>query len=57
MKRKEPPISFSVALEKNPTAMKTFTSLPQSLQTDILQKAGTISSPAEMQALIQELQG
>ena len=57
MKQNDLPIGFSFALAQNPAAMKTFASLPQSMQTDILQKAGTVSSKAEMQSLVNELQG
>ena len=57
MKQADTPIGFSFALAKNPKAMKTFSSLPQSMQTDILQKASKVSSRAQMQALVDELQG
>ena len=55
MKRNDLPIGFSFALAQNPDAMKNFGAMPESLQMDILQKARTVSSKAEMRSLVNEL--
>ncbi|MBQ7935809.1 MAG: hypothetical protein IJ333_05615 [Clostridia bacterium] len=55
MKRKDLPIGFSFALAQNPDAMKNFGAMPESMQMDILQKARTVSSKAEMRSLVNEL--
>ena len=55
MKRNDLPIGFSFALAQSPNAMKNFGALPESMQMDILQKARTVSSKAEMRSLVNEL--
>lgn len=55
MDKNEVPLGFGFALAQNPEAMKTFSSLPKSKQSEILQKAHTVSSKDEMQSLVNDL--
>ena len=55
MKNDELPSGFSLALAREPVAMKNFSALPQSMQMDILQKARGARGKGEMQALVQGL--
>ncbi|MCF2596491.1 hypothetical protein [Pseudoflavonifractor phocaeensis] len=49
------PLGFGFALAQNPEAMKTFSDLPESKQSEILQKARNVSSKGEMQSLVNTL--
>lgn len=49
------PLGFSFALAQNPEAMKNFSTLPESRQSEILQKARSVSSKDEMRALVNDL--
>lgn len=55
MDKNEVPLGFGFALAQNPEAMKHFSSLPKSKQSEILQKAHTVSSKDEMQSLVNGL--
>ena len=50
MDKHEMPLGFGFAL-----AMKNFSNLPQSKQSEILQKAHAVSSKGEMQSLVNDL--
>lgn len=49
------PLGFGFALAQNPDAMKNFSSLPKSKQSEILQKVHAVSSKDEMQSLVDDL--
>ena len=49
------PIGLAFALAQNPEAMKTFSDLPESKRSEILQKARMVSSKGEMQSLVNTL--
>lgn len=49
------PLGFGFALAQNPEAMKTFSDLPESKRSEILQKARNVSSKDEMQSLVNTL--
>lgn len=49
------PLGFGFALAQNPEAMKTFSGLPESKRSEILQKARNVSSKGEMQSLVNTL--
>lgn len=51
----EMPLGFSFALAQNPEAMQRFSALSQPERERILQKAHSVSSKREMQALVSEL--
>ena len=53
--RNELPLGFSFALAQNPEAMKVFSNLPESKQSEILQKAHAVTSKNEMQSLVNSL--
>lgn len=55
MTHPELPIGFGFALAQNPDAMQTFARLPKAGQNEIVQRARTVSSRDEMQALVNEL--
>lgn len=55
MDKHEMPLGFGFALAQNPAAMKNFSNLPQSKQSEILQKAHAVSSKGEMQSLVNDL--
>ena len=46
------PLGFGFALVQNPEAMKCFSSLSESKQSEILQRARSVSSRDEMQSLV-----
>lgn len=50
--RNDWPLGFRSALENNPAAMREFEDFPELRQAEILERAYTISSPFEMQFLI-----
>lgn len=49
------PLGFGFALAQNPNAMKIFSNLSESEQSEILQKAHAVSSKSEMQSLVNSL--
>ncbi len=49
------PLGFSFALAQNPEAMNHFASLSESKQSEILQKARSVSSKNEMQSLVNSI--
>ena len=55
MDKQEMPLGFGFALAQNPAAMKNFSNLPQAKQSEILQKAHSVSSKQEMQLLVNDL--
>lgn len=55
METGEMPLGFGFALAQNPDAMKKFASLPEARQSQIVQRARTVSSKREMQALVNSL--
>ena len=57
MNRNDLPLGFGFALAQNPDAMQKFPHLPEAQQAQILQRAHSASSKAEMQSLVKELSG
>ena len=55
MTHSELPIGFGFALAQSPEAMQAFARLPEAGQNEIVQRARTVSSRDEMQALVNEL--
>lgn len=55
MDKNELPLGFGFALAQNPDAMKNFASLSKAEQSELLQKAHTVSSKEEMQSLVDSL--
>lgn len=55
MDRTDLPLGFAFMLAQNPDAMKRFSDLPESKQTQILKRAHGVSSKGEMRALVKEL--
>ena len=55
MDRTDLPLGFGFALAQNPDAMKVFYNLSEARQAEILQKAHSVSSKAEMQMLVNHL--
>ena len=55
MDRNDLPLGFGFALAQNPEAMRKFSNLPASKQSEILQRAHSVSSKGEMQALVNDL--
>jgi len=55
MDRNDLPLGFSFALGQNPEAMKAFSSFPEEKQTEILNRAQSVVSKSEMQALVNGL--
>lgn len=55
MDRNDLPVGFCFALMQNPDSMKKFTNLPEGKQSEILQRARSVSSKDEMQALVEGL--
>ena len=55
MDRNELPLGFAFALAQRPEAMQTFSNLPPTKKSEILQKAHNVSSKAEMQSLVNSL--
>ena len=55
MDRTELPLGFSFALALNPEAMKNFSNMTQENQSEVLQRARSVSSKGEMQSLVNEL--
>ena len=46
-------VGFCFALMQNPDSMKKFSNLPEGKQTEILQRARSVSSKDEMQTLVE----
>ena len=55
MEQNHYPLGFCFALAQNSSAMKTFINLPELKQREILKQSHTVSSKAEMQALVDHL--
>lgn len=55
METGEMPLGLGFALAQNPEAMKNFAALPESQQSEIIQKARAASSKREMQSLVNGL--
>lgn len=55
MDRNDMPLGFGFALAQNPDAMKQFSTLSDSQRSELLEKAHSVSSKAEMQALVNNL--
>ena len=55
MNQDDLPLGFSFALAQNPNAMKAFSNLSPTKQTEVLQKARAVSSKDEMQSLVSGL--
>jgi hypothetical protein len=53
MDRNDLPVGFCFALMQNPDSMKKFSNLPEGKQTEILQRARSVSSKDEMQTLVE----
>ena len=53
MDRNDLPVGFCFALMQNPDSMKKFSNLPEGKQTEILQRARSVSSKAAMQTLVE----
>ncbi len=53
MDRNALPVGFCFALMQNPDSMKKFSNLPEGKQTEILQRARSVSSKDEMQTLVE----
>lgn len=57
MDKNELPLGFSFSLAQNQAAMKNFAELSDPARSEILQKARSVSSKSEMQALVNNLAG
>ncbi len=55
MNQNDLPLGFAFALAQRPEAMQTFSNLPATEKSEILQKAHNVSSKAEMQSLVNSL--
>lgn len=55
MNRNDVPLGFGFALVQNPEAMKYFSALSEEKQSEILQRARSVSSRDEMQSLVASL--
>lgn len=55
MTKNDLPLGFSFALAQNPNAMQIFSNLPEGKKAQILEKAHSVSSKDEMQALVRDL--
>lgn len=55
MDRNDLPLGFGFALAQDPEAMKHFSALPEAEQAQLLQKARSVSSRQEMQAIVRSL--
>lgn len=53
--RTELPQGFSFALARNPEAMRNFSNMTTENQSQVLQRARSVSSKGEMQSLVNEL--
>lgn len=57
MDRQELPLGLGFALAQDPEAMEAFTALPEADRAALLERAHTVSSREEMQALVNGLTG
>ena len=57
MDRQEMPLGLGFALAQDPEAMEAFTALPEADRAALLERAHTVSSREEMQALVNGLTG
>ena len=57
MDRQELPLGLGFALAQDPEAMEAFTALPEANRAALLERAHTVSSREEMQALVNGLTG
>ena len=55
MDRNDLPLGFTFALAQNPDAMRNFSLMSESEKSEILQKAHSVSSKSQMQALVNDL--
>lgn len=55
MDRSDLPLGFTFALAMNPDAMQNFSQLSESEKDDVVRKARSVSSKAEMNALVNVL--
>ena len=55
MDKNDLPLGFGFALAQNPDAMKRFSDLPESKRSEIVQRARSVSSKAQMQSLVDDL--
>lgn len=55
MDQNDLPLGFSFSLAQHPDAMQVFSNLSDVKKAEILQKAHSVSSKAEMQALVNSL--
>ena len=55
MDQNDLPLGFSFALAQHPDAMQAFSNLSDVKKAEILQKAHSVSSKAEMQSLVNSL--
>ncbi|MCI2057245.1 MAG: hypothetical protein LKJ86_08890 [Oscillibacter sp.] len=55
MDQHELPLGFGMALAQYPDAMKKFTALSETEQSEILQRVHAVSSKDEMRSLVNEL--
>lgn len=51
----ELPLGFGFALAQNPEAMRAYTGMTREQQSQVLEKAHSVSSKREMQALVKGL--
>ena len=51
------PLGFGMALAQQPDALNVFAALPKARKDEIIQRAHSVSSKDEMQALVQSLVG
>lgn len=57
MDRQKLPLGLGFALAQDPEAMEAFTALPEADRAALLERAHTVSSREEMQALVNGLTG
>ena len=55
MDRNDLPLGFTFALAQNPDAMRNFSLMSESEKSEILQRAHSVSSKSQMQALVNDL--
>ncbi len=55
MDKNDLPLGFGFALAQDPKAMKAFAQLSEPQQSEMVQRARSVSSKSEMQSLVKEL--
>lgn len=55
MEKNNLPLGFAFALAQNPDAMRIFSNMSEARQSEILQRAHSVSSKDEMQSLVNNL--